>query len=48
MQESHFLHNFFASHCYDPNEERRLRAVIKAVGEEQFTARVRLLTRTSA
>lgn len=29
-----------SAHCYDPNEEARLRDVIKAVGEQQFHSRV--------
>eukprot|EP00947_MAST-08B_sp_MAST-8B-sp1_P001870 g1870.t1 len=31
------------AHCYDPNEEARLRGVMKAVGEEKFVERVRSL-----
>ena len=29
--------------CYDPNEEARLRSVMRAVGEERFVKRVRSL-----
>eukprot|EP00605_Chrysophyceae_sp_TOSAG23-4_P000335 GSChrysophyteH1.ASY1.ANO1.382.1 assembled CDS len=29
------------SHCYDPNEEMKLREVINAVGAERFEKRVR-------
>ena len=31
------------AHCYDPNEEIKLRSVMAAVGEEQFVARMRSL-----
>ena len=31
------------AHCYDPNEEARLRSVMKAVGEDRFVARIRSL-----
>lgn len=31
------------AHCYDPNEENRLRQVIDIVGEEQFNNRIRSL-----
>merc|ERR1712039_220061 len=33
------------AHCYDPNEEFRLRAVIDAVGGRQFNAKLRALTK---
>jgi len=33
------------AHCYDPNEEAKLRRVIDAVGEEQFNDRVRALAK---
>mmetsp|Transcript_12874 Transcript_12874/g.22683 ORF Transcript_12874/g.22683 Transcript_12874/m.22683 type:complete len:143 (-) Transcript_12874:131-559(-) len=33
------------AHCYDPNEEAKLRRVITAVGEDQFNDRVRALAR---
>merc|ERR1712176_1289142 len=29
------------AHCYDPNEEERLRKVIDAVGEERFNKSIR-------
>ena len=32
--------------CYDPNEEARLREVMRAVGEDRFVARIRSLGRT--
>ena len=31
------------AHCYDPNEEIKLRSVMAAVGEEKFVARMRSL-----
>ena len=31
------------AHCYDPNEEIKLRSVMAAVGEAQFVARMRSL-----
>ena len=31
------------AHCYDPNEEIKLRAVMKEVGEEKFVGRIRAL-----
>jgi hypothetical protein len=31
------------AHCYDPNEEIKLRSVMAAVGEKQFVARMRSL-----
>jgi hypothetical protein len=31
------------SHCYDPNEEARLRKVIRAVGEDTFNTKIRNL-----
>ena len=33
------------AHCYDPNEEAKLRRVITAVGTEQFNQRVRTLAK---
>jgi hypothetical protein len=33
------------AHCYDPNEEMRLRRVIGAVGESQFNDRIRVLAK---
>ena len=32
------------AHCYDPNEEIKLRGVMAAVGEEQFVSRIRSLS----
>ena len=32
------------SHCFDPNEEHKLRQVIAAVGEEKFKEHARLLS----
>ena len=29
------------AHCYNPNEEERLKGVIRGVGEEAFVARIR-------
>ena len=29
------------AHCYDPNEELRLRQIIAAVGEQRFNERIR-------
>uniref|UniRef100_A0A7S2WU06 Uncharacterized protein n=1 Tax=Rhizochromulina marina TaxID=1034831 RepID=A0A7S2WU06_9STRA len=39
------LRNFHVNkaHCYDPNEENRLRQVIRAVGESRFHASVHAL-----
>ena len=34
-----------SAHCYDPNEEARLRGVMEAVGEDKFVERVRSLGR---
>ena len=34
---------FEKSHCFDPNEEKRLRSVIEAVGEDEFIDRIRNL-----
>ena len=31
------------AHCYDPNEEIKLRSVMADVGEEKFVARIRAL-----
>ena len=31
------------AHCYDPNEEARLRSVMRAVGEDRFVSRIRAL-----
>merc|ERR1711879_509660 len=31
------------AHCYDPNEEAKLRRIINAVGKERFEARIRTL-----
>jgi hypothetical protein len=33
------------THCYDPNEERKLRMVMAEVGEDQFVARIHTLGR---
>jgi len=35
--------NCLASHCYDPNEELRLRRVIDAIGRQRFEAKIRAL-----
>ena len=31
------------AHCYDPNEEHRLRMVIEVVGGDEFNMRIRAL-----
>lgn len=31
------------THCYDPNEEARLREVIEALGEDRFNSRIQML-----
>ena len=35
------------AHCYDPNEEAKLRHIISAKGKENFDQRVRELARLS-
>lgn len=35
--------NVADAHCYDPNEERRLREIIAALGEDGFNARIHAL-----
>ena len=41
--ESMATFNLDDAHCYDPNEEIKLRGVMAAVGEERFVARIRSL-----
>ena len=39
--------NLDNAHCYNPNEEARLRAVMRGVGEDAFTQRIRSLAKLS-
>ena len=43
------LHNFDVkqAHCYDPNEECRLRRIIDTVGAQKFEMRIRSLEYSS-